>query len=365
LFFFLNCCCYTKNKRPKKHHCEHIICWKSKYKYSRDIDQQVQQSATVRIIRWSYCRCSRRIYFGLLLAHGGGRFYNIRDCFNKRSVKVKNPHSSFELLNSPTDPQPDQEQVAARETAAEEKTQEIPSDNTAIISAESLLDDASIVVTIESTPAEEEVLLAIEKDLGEFTQEMKESLRTMKESVFNFRKQVAQLNITQLHELMSYKTPPDVVLRVVRSAGLILDYPVNALQTWEGCRKLLKDQFLRKITNYDPTVIQDVIKFKKVKKELNDLTYELCLQKGSHVAGLVFMFCATSLQVNESATKLRNQLKSKRHAEHEITEEIYSPSLELTNESIKEVEQKDDQELPSQQTLPIESKTEMSQDELN
>jgi hypothetical protein len=53
----------------------------------------------------------------------------------------------------------------------------------------------------------------------------------MKESVLNFRKQVAQLTNTQLHELISYKIPPEAVLRVVRAAGVILDYPANALQT--------------------------------------------------------------------------------------------------------------------------------------
>jgi hypothetical protein len=113
------------------------------------------------------------------------------------------------------------------------------------------------LIIIQSLPAEEDISLAIEKDLGEISQDMKETLRSMKETVFNFRKQVAQLTNTQLHELISYKIPPEAVLRVVRAAGVILDYPVNALQTWDECPKLLKDQFLRKLANYDPASVQE------------------------------------------------------------------------------------------------------------
>jgi hypothetical protein len=196
------------------------------------------------------------------------------------------------------------------------------------------------LVIIQSSPAEEDIFLAIEKDLGEISQDMKETLRSMKESVFNFRKQVAQLTNTQLYELISYKIPPEAVLCVVRAAGIILDYPVNVLQTWDGCRKLLKDQFLRKLANYDPTSVQDAKKFKKVNKELQDLTYELCNQKGSRIAGLVYLFCATSLQVNESATKLRKHITNKQKAE--VIEQPNEEVQNLATQSDVETEQQKD-----------------------
>jgi hypothetical protein len=199
------------------------------------------------------------------------------------------------------------------------------------------------LVVIQSSPAEEDISLAIEKDLGKVSQDMKETLRSMKEAVFNFRKQVAQLTNTQLHELISYKIPPEAVLRVVRAAGIILDYPVNVLQTWDGCRKLLKDQFLRKLANYDPTSVQDAKKFKKVNKELQDLTYELCNQKGSRIAGLVYLFCATSLQVNESATELRKHIANKQKAEmiEQPNEEVQNLATESDIETEQQKEVRD------------------------
>jgi hypothetical protein len=88
------------------------------------------------------------------------------------------------------------------------------------------------------------------------------------------------------------------------------------------------------------------------------LTYELCNQKGSRIAGLVYLFCATSLQVNESATKLRKHITNKQKAE--VIEQSNEEVQNLPAQSDIETEQQKDAQDSALQHSLIESEVVIS-----
>jgi DNA-binding beta-propeller fold protein YncE len=109
----------------------------------------------------------------------------------KKTVNVKKQRrSSFLMLNSPVSEAPEQEQAVTSEA---EQTADIlspldveqvyttPSENQAV-PTESIIDDTAIVITMESSPPEDEISLTIEKDPSELLQDMKENLHSIKDS---------------------------------------------------------------------------------------------------------------------------------------------------------------------------------------
>ncbi|KAL0476541.1 hypothetical protein AKO1_004477 [Acrasis kona] len=148
--------------------------------------------------------------------------------------------------------------------------------------------------------------LDIEKELGQDSSEdIKREIMDMKEKLVQFRREVRKISTHQIGEISNYKSPPEAVSKTVRAVGLILDYPESSLRAWDGCRKILRDNFSRRIYQYDPTVKQEDLKFKLVRKELEDVDYNICCQKGSLPTGVMYNFCNTSLQLRERAIMLR------------------------------------------------------------
>jgi hypothetical protein len=160
------------------------------------------------------------------------------------------------------------------------------------------------------TDDDETIVLEIEKELGQnLSEEVKKDIREMKEKLATLRRSAKKITTKQIGEMSNYKSPPDAVFRAARSVGLILDYTASSLRNWEGCRKVLKDNFKKQITAYDPTTVQDATKFRLARKELEGLDYNICCQKGSIPAGVMYNFVSITLQLRERAMHLRGMNK--------------------------------------------------------
>jgi hypothetical protein len=148
--------------------------------------------------------------------------------------------------------------------------------------------------------------LDIEKDLGEESEQQQEVIGRMKKMLSQSRKQVNNIETAFISELVAYKVPPEAVYKTIRAAMLILGHPNAELQKWEQCKKLLRNNFLRQLSNYDPTAIQKESKFRLAKEELKDLDYESCLKRGSVPTATVFDFTLLAIELFRKSEELRH-----------------------------------------------------------
>jgi chromosome segregation ATPase len=193
--------------------------------------------------------------------------------------------------------------------------------------------DLSSPVSSPRSPTEdtEVVVLGIEKELGpNLSQEAKEDIKQMKEKLSELRKSAKKISTNQIQEMQNYKSPPEVTFKSVRAVGLILDFPSTTLRTWEGCRRVLKENFKKHVTAYDPTTIQEPKKFREAKKELEGLDYEICCLKGSKPTGIMYNFVTLTIQLQHKATQLRNMSKQQQQQLQDTYQEGAATMLRST-----------------------------------
>jgi Ca2+-binding EF-hand superfamily protein/GAF domain-containing protein len=149
--------------------------------------------------------------------------------------------------------------------------------------------------------------LAIEKDLAIVKDKAK--LYFLSKMLLACRDDINKLDQKSIAELVGYKTPPAAVHKIIKGVLYILGHKKNEIKEWEGCRKLLKDNFLKRVISYDPTAIQKKIKFVNCKKAITGLDYETVEKKSSIPAAFLFKFTIVTLQLRENAVNLRKLAK--------------------------------------------------------
>jgi hypothetical protein len=159
---------------------------------------------------------------------------------------------------------------------------------------------------IEPEPVET-VTLGIEADLT-LDDEGKKVLGEMKDIITEIRGKVSKITNKNISELQAYATPPPVVFSVLRAALIVLGYDADDLSKWGTCKKSLKDGFLKKVTQFDPTDATHASKkFKLAQEEINELDYETCLKKGSLPTAILCEWVRGVLRIRSMAVQLRNK----------------------------------------------------------
>jgi hypothetical protein len=132
------------------------------------------------------------------------------------------------------------------------------------------------------------------------------TVQTMAEDVIECRRRVEEIDNKSLAELIAYKNPPDAVYKTIRAVLAILGH--SAMRHWEKeIRRVLKDNFLKKVKSYDPTTEQEEKKFIHARSEVKGLDYETCMKKGSLPTALLFSFVQVALRVRTMAEVLRRK----------------------------------------------------------
>jgi hypothetical protein len=159
---------------------------------------------------------------------------------------------------------------------------------------------------VEPEPVET-VTLGIEADLT-LDDEGKKVLGEMKDIITEIRGKVSKITNKNISELQAYATPPPVVFSVLRAALIVLGYDADELSKWGTCKKSLKDGFLKKVTQFDPTDASHASKkFKLAQEEINELDYETCLKKGSLPTAIICEWVRGVLKIRYMAVQLRNK----------------------------------------------------------
>jgi hypothetical protein len=208
--------------------------------------------------------------------------------------------------------QPAPEQVVIQQEPVPE-LEPVP-EPTARLEQEPILREPEVVVEepeIQEEPEapepESQVTLNIESDLV-LDEEGKKVLSEMKDIITDIRTKVSKITNKNISELQAYATPPPVVFSVLRSALIVLGYNADELSKWGACKKGLKDGFLKKIAQFDPTDRSHTnSRFKPVQAEIADLDYETCLKKGSLPTAILFEWIKGALQIRSMAEQLRNK----------------------------------------------------------
>jgi hypothetical protein len=152
----------------------------------------------------------------------------------------------------------------------------------------------------------EQVTLNIESDL-QLDDEGKKVLGEMKDIITDIRSKVANITNKNISELQAYATPPPVVFSVLRASLIVLGYDADELQKWGTCKKSLKDGFLRKVGQFDPTDSSHSNKaFKIAQEEIKGLDYDTCLKKGSLPTAILVEWLQGVLKIRSMAVHLRN-----------------------------------------------------------
>jgi hypothetical protein len=152
----------------------------------------------------------------------------------------------------------------------------------------------------------EQVTLNIESDL-QLDDEGKKVLGEMKDIITDIRAKVANITNKNISELQAYATPPPVVFSVLRASLIVLGYDADELQKWGTCKKSLKDGFLRKVGQFDPTDRSHSNKaFKIAQEEIKELDYDTCLKKGSLPTAILVEWLQGVLKIRSMAVLLRN-----------------------------------------------------------
>jgi hypothetical protein len=158
--------------------------------------------------------------------------------------------------------------------------------------------------------ASEQVTLNIESDL-QLDDEGKKVLGEMKDIITDIRAKVANITNKNISELQAYATPPPVVFSVLRASLIVLGYDADELQKWGTCKKSLKDGFLKKVAQFDPTYSSHSSKaFKTAQEEIKELDYETCLKKGSLPTAILSEWLQGVLKIRSMAVQLRNSVKT-------------------------------------------------------
>jgi hypothetical protein len=164
--------------------------------------------------------------------------------------------------------------------------------------------EESIVV---ETPATEQVTLGIESEL-ELDDEGKKKLSEMKDIITDIRSKVSKITNRNISELQAYATPPPVVFSVLRASLILLGYDADDVSKWGTCKKRLKEEYLKKISQFDPTDSSHTSnKFKLAKEEIKELDYETCLKKGSLPTAILSDWLRGVLQIRTMAVSLRTK----------------------------------------------------------
>ncbi|KAL0490264.1 EFCAB5, partial [Acrasis kona] len=145
--------------------------------------------------------------------------------------------------------------------------------------------------------------LAIDSELT--SQKQKTKTFFLSKMLSACRRELESLDNKALTELISYKTPPPAVHKIIKGVLYLLGHKKKDITEWDQCRKALKDNFLKKVSTYDPTSIQKKVKFSNCRTALKDLDYETVEKKSSGPAALLFNFTQITLQLRESAVQLR------------------------------------------------------------
>jgi outer membrane biosynthesis protein TonB len=205
--------------------------------------------------------------------------------------------------------QPAPEQVVIQQ---EPEPEPVP-EPTATLEQEPIQSEPEVVVEeeIQEEPEapepESQVTLNIESDLV-LDEEGKKVLGEMKDIITDIRTKVSKITNKNISELQAYATPPPVVFSVLRSALIVLGYNADELSKWGACKKGLKDGFLKKIAQFDPTDRSHAnSRFKPVQAEIADLDYETCLKKGSLPTAILFEWIKGTLQIRSMAEQLRSK----------------------------------------------------------
>jgi Ca2+-binding EF-hand superfamily protein len=149
--------------------------------------------------------------------------------------------------------------------------------------------------------------LAIEKDVTIVKDKAK--LYFLSKMLLACRSDINKLDQKALAELIGYKTPPAAVHKIIKGVLYILGHKKNEIKDWEGCRKILKDNFLQRVTTYDSTAVQKKSKFSNCKKAIAGLDYDTVEKKSSIPAAFLFKFTIVTLQLRENAVNMRKAAK--------------------------------------------------------
>jgi hypothetical protein len=201
----------------------------------------------------------------------------------------------------PLEQEPQEEIVPVQETSFEpEKVEEI------VVPEQPIDIPLEPETEVEPEPVET-VTLGIEADLT-LDDEGKKVLGEMKDIITEIRGKVSKITNKNISELQAYATPPPVVFSVLRAALIVLGYDADELSKWGTCKKSLKDGFLKKVTQFDPTDASHASKkFKLAQEEINELDYETCLKKGSLPTAIICEWVRGVLRIRSMSVQLRNK----------------------------------------------------------
>lgn len=155
------------------------------------------------------------------------------------------------------------------------------------------LGDNGFTLAIEKSVTSDEDLVTVYK----MAEEMKEC-----------RKLVGTIDKNNIYELIAYKKPPDAVYNITRAVLTLLGQ--GELKKWETeVRRSLKDNFLKRVKEYDPTSEQPEQRFVAARTFSQGLDYDICLKKGSLPTAIMFSFVQVALRLRLMAQDLRKKVK--------------------------------------------------------
>jgi tetrahydromethanopterin S-methyltransferase subunit F len=229
-------------------------------------------------------------------------------CFSKKRVTVnKQPEDVFVALQEIVTPVEDQKVIPdtvlseSQPTTVEEQAEHHETSDAEPQIQEEIIDDAAINEPQQPV----QVVLGIESELT-LDEDGKKTVAEMKDIITDIRTKVAKITNRNVSELQAYATPPPVVFSVLRASLILLGYDAEELSKWGACKKRLKEEYLKKIAQFDPTDnSHESLKFTMAKEEIKELDYETCLKKGSLPSAILSDWLRGVLKIREMAVSLR------------------------------------------------------------
>ncbi|KAL0483970.1 hypothetical protein AKO1_004648 [Acrasis kona] len=151
-----------------------------------------------------------------------------------------------------------------------------------------------------------EVVLDVEKNLQNISEEAKMVLEDMKVNIERSREEVSKIKQVTLSEILA-GNGEGVNTLVMKSVLLLMGDPISSLVDWNHVKRAAKKGkgLLKRVLEFDAT--SDVVSndnFTLARAEIDGLTYTECLMKGSLPVAILWSFIDVSLDLRRKAESL-------------------------------------------------------------